>query len=167
MSISSHKLEIEQVKDLQTDLDNTVTIKDAQTIKSLKTFDMSNETVCTNVIVASQDSDTNTWAGSLVFRKGELNTGFCESFLNKSAATKDACMQLTAHQNVEGTDYYANLRVGVRGSDGSTYALAPTPPVDGSNDNQILTNAWFNNKIKVVSTLPASPDPNVFYFIPE
>lgn len=167
MPISSHKLEIEQVKDLQNDLDDTVTINDAQTIRSLKTFDMSTETVRTDVIMSSQDSDTNIWAGALIFRKGDLDTGYCESFLNKSAETKDACMQLTAHQNVDGTDYYANLRVGVRGNNGTSYALAPTPPVDGSNDDQILTNKWFNSKMQVVSTLPANPDSNVFYFIPE
>lgn len=167
MSISSHKLEIGSVKDLKTDLDNTVTINEPQTIKSLKTFDMSTDTVRTDVVISSQTSDSNTWSGALIFRKGDLNTGYCESFLNSGAETKDAVMQLTAHHNVDGTDHYANLAVGVRGSDGTTFATAPTPPVDGSNDNQILTNKWFNSKMQIVSTLPANPDTNVFYFIPE
>lgn len=167
MPITSHKLEINSVKDLKTDLDSAVTLNEPQTIKSLKTFDMSTDTVRTDVIMASKASDSNIWSGSLIFRKGDLNTGYCESFLNSGAPTKDAVMQLTAHHNVEGTDHYANLAVGVRGSDGSTFATAPTPPVDGSNDNQILTNKWFNSKMQIVSTLPANPDANVFYFIPE
>lgn len=50
--------------------------------------------------------------------------------------------------------------------DGSISTSAPTPPIN-SNANQISTTAWFNTKIQVVSTLPASPDPNVYYFIPE
>ena len=167
MPITSHKLEINSVKDLKTDLDSAVTLNEPQTIKSLKTFDMSTDTVRTDVIISSQTSDSNTWSGALIFKKGDLNTGFCESFLNSGAPTKDAVMQLTAHHNVEGTDHYANLVVGVRGSDGSTFATAPTPSVDGSDDNQILTNKWFNQKIQVVSTLPVNPDPNVFYFISE
>lgn len=41
-----------------------------------------------------------------------------------------------------------------------------TPPV-ASSWNEMVTAAWFNQKIQVVSALPANPDPNVFYFIPE
>lgn len=167
MPITSHKLEVNSVKDLKTDLDSAVTLNEPQTIKSLKTFDMSTDTVRTDVVLSSQASDSNKWSGALIFRKGDLNTGYCESFLNSGAPTKDAVMQLTAHHNVEGTDHYAHLAVGVRGSDGSTFATAPTPPVDGSNDDQILTNKWFNAKMQIVSTLPANPDANVFYFIPE
>lgn len=144
-----------------------VTTDTAQTIGGIKTFDASTATSRTDVCIASQALGSSIWSGSLVFKKGDLNTGFCESFLNSDAQTKDAVIQLTAHHNIEGTDHYANLVVGVRGSDGSTFATAPTPSVDGSDDNQILTNKWFNAKMQVVSALPAEPDPNVFYFIPE
>ena len=43
---------------------------------------------------------------------------------------------------------------------------APTPAVS-SNSTDIATTAWFNNKMKVVSSLPSSPVSGVFYFIPE
>ena len=43
--------------------------------------------------------------------------------------------------------------------------LVPTPALT-ANDTQAATTAWFNSKMKVVSALPANPDPNVFYFIP-
>ena len=42
----------------------------------------------------------------------------------------------------------------------------PTPATT-ANDTQAATTAWFNSKMQVVSALPANPDPNVFYFIPE
>lgn len=35
-----------------------------------------------------------------------------------------------------------------------------------SDDSQsVLTTDWFNDKVKIVSTLPATPDADVFYFI--
>lgn len=40
-------------------------------------------------------------------------------------------------------------------------------PAISANSYEVINAAWFNTKIKVVSTLPASPDPNVYYFIPE
>lgn len=44
--------------------------------------------------------------------------------------------------------------------------IAPTPQTS-DNSTQIATTAWVNNKFKKVSTLPAQPDPNVTYLIPE
>lgn len=43
---------------------------------------------------------------------------------------------------------------------------AKTPSAT-SNDTNIATTAWVNQKLKVVSALPSSPQPDVFYFIPE
>ena len=65
-----------------------------------------------------------------------------------SYLTKDI---LSLHSNNTGTD---------------RYATCSTPPTS-DNSTQIATTQFVNNKIKVVSTLPASPDANVFYFIPE
>lgn len=36
-----------------------------------------------------------------------------------------------------------------------------------ANAADTLTIKQFNQKMQVVSALPANPDPNVFYFIPE
>lgn len=44
--------------------------------------------------------------------------------------------------------------------------IAPTPQTS-DNSTQIATTAWVNNKFQKVSTLPAQPDPNVIYLIPE
>lgn len=51
-------------------------------------------------------------------------------------------------------------------SDGYSIAYAPTPGVDAYR-NEIATTAYINTKFQVVSTLPANPDSNVFYLIPE
>lgn len=49
---------------------------------------------------------------------------------------------------------------------GKNKFMSITPDLSASS-NEGVTAAWVNNKFKVVSTLPAEPDPNVFYFIPE
>ena len=45
-----------------------------------------------------------------------------------------------------------------------SYATATTPATS-NNSTAVSTTAWFNAKIKVVSTLPATPDSNVYYFV--
>ena len=42
---------------------------------------------------------------------------------------------------------------------------APTNVPATDNSGNVVTTAWFNNKIKVVSALPANPVNGVFYFI--
>ena len=54
----------------------------------------------------------------------------------------------------------------VRRDSTSTWTGAPTPATS-DNSTKIATTAYVNNKHQVVSTLPASPDANVFYYIPE
>lgn len=51
-------------------------------------------------------------------------------------------------------------------SDGTPISYTRTPPVICTGE-EIVTAGWFNSKMQVVSALPANPDPNVFYFIPE
>ena len=51
-------------------------------------------------------------------------------------------------------------------SDGYSVAYAPTPYVNAYG-NEIATAAYINTKFQVVSALPASPNPDTYYFIPE
>ena len=51
-------------------------------------------------------------------------------------------------------------------SDGTPISYTKTPPVFCAGE-EIITARWFNSKMQVVSALPANPDSNVFYFIPE
>ena len=63
------------------------------------------------------------------------------------------------------TNVKGQIQLGVY-SDGNVYTSAPTPHVS-SNGANIATTAYVNTKFQVVSTLPANPDGNVYYFIPE
>lgn len=40
----------------------------------------------------------------------------------------------------------------------------PLPSISDSSDT-FATTGWFNSKIQVVSTLPANPDENIYYFV--
>lgn len=57
------------------------------------------------------------------------------------------------------------IRAGIT-PEGTPIAYTKTPPV-GVTGEEIATAGWFNTKMQVVSALPAEPDPNVFYFIPD
>ena len=48
---------------------------------------------------------------------------------------------------------------------GSQWVEVPTPSSVEDNSNKAVTTQWFNNKTKVVSSLPANPVNGVFYFI--
>ena len=68
-------------------------------------------------------------------------------------------------RNKDGYQSKVSVFVPLSGTTGA-YAIAPTPPVNTTGE-KIVTAGWFNSKMQVVSALPANPDPNVFYFIPE
>ena len=57
------------------------------------------------------------------------------------------------------------LRVDIS-PEGIPISFTKTPPANSVNE-EIVTAGWFNSKMQVVSALPANPDPNVFYFIPD
>ena len=73
-----------------------------------------------------------------------------------------------AQMNKQGL-YGVYLQAGNEGSivaqsDGTNfYTAIPTPHL-ASNDLGLINSQWFNQKIQVVSSLPASPNANVFYF---
>lgn len=68
-------------------------------------------------------------------------------------------------KNKDGYQYEISVVVPFEGTSGA-YGIAPTSPIS-SNTNNIATTAWCNAKHQVVSALPASPDTNIFYYIPE
>lgn len=61
-----------------------------------------------------------------------------------------------------------SVGLAVKSGDGSAYSsiLCDTPAVS-DNSNKTTTTAYINAKFQVVSALPANPDANVYYFIPE
>ena len=73
--------------------------------------------------------------------------------------------RLSAFKPESGSSSYASIQV-IYPASGDAYTYAPTPAVSDSS-TKIATTAYINTKFKKVSTLPASPDANTFYFIPE
>ena len=53
------------------------------------------------------------------------------------------------------------------GDDESLSYLFCTTATVSDNSNKVATTAYINAKFQVVSALPANPDANVYYFIPE
>ena len=144
---------------------NMVTTNTAQTITGFKAFNNGSGNNRTNIDIITNDGvgdDTNVkWAGSIQFKKGNLNVGYCEAMRDSA---NSSIAQITAHNSVNGQEVYAVLRSVVT-SDGNIFAMAPTPSI-GATGDEIVTAGWVNSKMQVVSALPANPDPNVFYFIP-
>ena len=170
--MTSRKIPESAVENLVSDLEgkanvaNTVTTDTAQTITGFKAFNSGSGNNRTNIDIITNDGvgdDTNVkWAGSIQFKKGNIDVGFCEAMRD---SVNSSITQITAHNSVNGQEVYAIVRSVVT-SDGNIFAMAPTPSI-GVTGEEIVTAAWFNTKMQVVSALPAEPDPNVFYFIPE
>ena len=51
-------------------------------------------------------------------------------------------------------------------TNGNYSLISGVTPATSDSSTKIATTAYVNNKLQVVSALPASPDSNVFYFIP-
>lgn len=68
-------------------------------------------------------------------------------------------------RNKDGYQMNVAVIVPFEGTSGA-YGVAPTPPI-AANGGIIATTSWCNTKHQVVSALPASPDTNIFYYIPE
>lgn len=143
-----------------------VTIDTNQAITGFKAFNNGSGNNRTNIDIITNDGvgeDANVkWAGSIQFKKGNLNVGYCEAMRDSA---NSSIAQVAAHNSVNGQEVYAVLRSVVT-SDGNAFAMAPTPSI-GVTGEEIVTGGWFNSKMQVVSALPADPDPSVFYFIPE
>ena len=95
--------------------------------------------------------------------KNGLNTGWVEHDVSPTA---DGSVETSiVSRNKDG--YQASIRCVMpwEGTSGA-FGVAPTPSVDLSG-NKITTIEYINTKFQVVSTLPASPNASVFYFIPE
>lgn len=144
---------------------NMVTTNTAQTITGFKTFNSGSGNNRTNIDIITNDGvaeDANSkWAGSIQFKKGNTNVGYCEAMKDSA---NSSIIQIVAHNSVNGQKVYSSLR-SVATSDGNTFAMAPTPSASATG-GKIATAGWFNSKMQVVSALPAAPNANVFYFIP-
>lgn len=95
--------------------------------------------------------------------KNNIDLGGLASYINNVG---DICIYLQAQRKIGGTTKFSQPLGIILSKDGNTRTTVTTPQIE-NNSNQIATTAWVNNKFQKVSTLPAQPDPNVTYLIPE
>lgn len=101
-------------------------------------------------------------ASRVAYTKSNYVNGFSDILLTYDS-NKDWWAQLRAQNTSTAFGY---MGIYVNEDTGEVKTDAPTPPIS-DNSRQIATTAWVNNKFQKVSTLPAQPDPNVTYLIPE
>lgn len=96
----------------------------------------------------------------------DKNGFFTGEIRNEISETGYLSTAIYTNSKISGTLKTSHVRA-VVDENGEVYATCPTPPYAADSSTKIATTAWVSNKFKVVSTLPAAPDANVFYFIPE
>ena len=150
---------------------NMVTTNTAQTISGSKRFTQPSEGMS---IELTADTNQQTVPTTNVLReiglyyntthtKGDGYTSWIRGYRGSDGSTTSA---LLARRFLESDSNEIINYIGVHILPGGTpIATTKTPPV-GVSAEEIVTAAWFNSKMQVVSALPANPDPNVFYFIP-
>lgn len=151
--------------------ENLVTIDTTQTISGSKRFTQPPEGMSIDLMV---DTNQQTVPAETTLRqlglyrnatytKGDGYTCWLQGLRGSDGWTST---ELYARRFLESDsqEIINYLRVNIT-PEGVPTSYTKTPPV-GVNSEEIVTAAWFNSKMQVVSALPANPDPNVFYFIP-
>ena len=152
--------------------ENLVTIDTTQTISGSKRFTQPSVGMSIELTVDANQQTVPT-AGTLrqlalyknnTHTKGDGYTSWLQAVRGSDGWT---ATELYARRFLEGDsqEILNYLRVNIT-PDGIPTSYTKTPPVNTSGE-EIVTAGWFNSKMQVVSALPANPDPNVFYFIPE
>lgn len=152
---------------IQGQLDNTVHKTGNETIAGVKTFASGSST---SLITKSDKIDSDIKPSSTQFSNFidgyDVNGKLISRIFTRKASNGSNGIAIQAWNGS------TNYSLGVY-SDGTSEA--PTPPT-GDNSKQIATTAYVTNKVstkadkasfQVVSALPANPDANTFYFIPE
>ena len=151
----------ELIDSINSDLGNVVTLNGNQTISGQKVF-------TTQLLRNSTDIDVTSKATSITY-----NTAV--RFFDKNGKDIGAVNNAQMNGGIIRTMLEARNKnnyipsIGVQAPyEGSTggFGYAPNTP-DNAPAYAIVTTSWFNQKMQVVSALPAAPDANVFYFIPE
>lgn len=169
---TSVKTEIEvDIDEITTDLngkadDNAVVHKTGnETIGGTKTFQGKGWiTHLKNTSVTYNTAPSSSTATAIAFvDKNSQAMGVVECFRNKDNSTR---MQFNIY-GANGSWASDTLHLKVA-ADGKTTASAPTPTNSSDKSSgEIATTGWVNTKVQKVSTLPASPNSNLYYFIPE
>lgn len=152
-------------------LTNYVTTNTTQTISKTKTFtDSQIISGASKVLKIKNTSVTRNTAPSSAVNAIYIN-GLDNADKNlwgiygTWSTAKQNQVQLICYKGTSTDNTYTGIGVGYDSS-GNAYTYAPTPAVSDSS-TKIATTAYVNNKFKVVTSLPASPDANTIYFIKE
>ena len=151
--------------DIEVDIDEVITDLNSKANDSDVVHKTGNETITGTKTFQNTNlyqSTTATSSGSYVdfvqningARRGTIRTTY----------NSDGSYQVTLGCN--GPDAAAPSGLVVKRTSSAITATAPTPAVS-NNSTEIATTAYVNTKVQQVSALPASPNSNVFYFIPE
>lgn len=147
--------------DNKANVSNTVTTDTAQTITGQKVFTTEQLRKSTNIDVTSKA--TSETFNTLVRFKDK--NGKELGAVNNAQMNGGNIRTILEARNKDGYIPTIGVQAPYEGSTGG-FGYAPNTP-DNAPANAIVTTSWFNTKMQVVSALPANPDPNVFYFIPE
>lgn len=147
--------------EVKSSISNMVTTDTVQTITVGKVFTAEQQKKSIAIDITTQPENYTANNAFRFLDKNDQITGYIE---NGQMASGEITTGIHA-RNKDGYQPRISVFVPLSGTTGA-YAIAPTPPVNADNNN-IVTAGWFNSKMQVVSTLPATPDTNVFYFIPE
>lgn len=133
-----------------------------ETITDTKTFSGTINRIFSSIDVTTAPSSNVYGTTIQAIDKNNKPIGY---FRNLHYTNGNLSTDMQVAREVNGSMTYASIGV-FMAPDGAVSTQAPTPSI-ASNDTNITTTAWFNNKMKVVSALPSSPNANVFYFVTE
>lgn len=162
----------ELIDSINSDLGNVVTLNGDQTISGAKQFSQPTQGMSIELIADTNQQTIPTPSvirqlglyRDATYTKGDGYTSWIQSFRGEDGS--NTCVLYVRRYLESDTDEIINyLGVAIK-SDGTPVAFTKTPPIY-SGGEEMVTAEWFNTKIQVVSALPANPDPNTFYFIPE
>ena len=137
-----------------------VTTDTTQTITGQKAFTTQLLRNSTDIDVTSKATSTTYNTGIRFFDKNRKDIGA----LNNAQMNGGNIRTMLEARNKDNYVPAIGVQVPYEGSTGG-FGYAPNTP-DNAPAYAIVTTSWFNQKMQVVSALPANPDPNVFYFIP-
>ena len=128
-----------------------VTTNTEQTITGKKTFTTTNKSVVTNIKVTNTDNTVtpteNLWVNAVsVVDKNTKNAGSLQ-FSRQTDGMNWVKLQ-AANQNTNGNDIFHVIGIGLK-SDGTASTVAPKP-ASNSNDNNIATTSWVNDKVNPI-----------------
>ena len=165
---------------------NVVHRSGTETITSTKTFAVEQKfNVAANITTNGLSIAPYTAGGADIGLRDTSNNWLCKLYFNYNGTLQLTGTSVTSITPTEDTTSSTQIdTVGARNTKLQNYiSLTGTETITGDksftgtttavtqansdSSTKVATTAYINNKFQVVSALPATPDPDTFYFIPE